>query len=101
MVYNERGKVLFVAKLSERIIPGTIYTEHGSRIDLIEMDNDVVDRGGCINLITPSPIEKYGKGETIKIPEMNVSGFLADIKKVDVDEIRRIQVKNHSRRIGV
>lgn len=100
MVYNERGKVLFVAKLSERIIPGTIYTEHGSRIDFTEIDNDVVDRGGCINLITPSPIEKYDKGETIKIPEMNVSGFLADIKKVNVDEIRRIQVKNHNRKIG-
>ena len=47
------------------------------------LDNQLVDRGGCINLIAPSPREKYGAGKEISIPEMNVSGFLAEIVKVD------------------
>ena len=47
----------------------------------------LIDRGGCINLIAPSPLEKYGVGEEIKIPEMNVSGFLVEAAKIDVAEI--------------
>jgi len=45
-----------------------------------------VDRGGSINLISPTPKEKYGNGE-INIPEMNVTGFLAQAEKVDPADI--------------
>ncbi len=46
-----------------------------------------VDRGGCINLIAPSSPEKYQAGGEIKVPEMNVSGFLAQAAKIEVSEI--------------
>ena len=87
MVYNDRGKVLFAACLSERIIPGAVYTEHGARMDLIEVEGEIIDRGGDINLITPSPAEKYQPGERVRIPEMNVSGFLVEVEKVDIGKL--------------
>ena len=81
-VYNERGSVLFCAKVTERITPGTVYAEHGSKMDLCSVKGELVDRGGNINFISPSPGEKYGRGEEIKIPEMNVSGFLVDVVRI-------------------
>ena len=89
LVYNERGGVLCGVIVTERIIPGTIYFEHGARMDLYLVNGQLIDRGGNINLISPIPSEKYKPGEDIKIPEMNVSGFLADIRKVDPMELLR------------
>ena len=85
-VYNERGSVLFCAKVTERITPGTVYAEHGSKMDLYSVKGELVDRGGNINFISPSPGEKYRRGEEIKIPEMNVSGFLVDVERIDPAE---------------
>jgi len=87
MVHNERGAVLVGAVLTERIIPGALSIDHGAKIDLVVLKGKTVDRGGCINLIVPSPSEKYEAGKELKIPEMNVSGFLAEATKVDVSEI--------------
>ena len=87
MVHNERGAVLVGAVVTERIIPGALSIDHGAKIDLVTLRGQLIDRGGCINLIVPSPMEKYGVGEEIKIPEMNVSGFLAEAAKIDVSEI--------------
>ena len=61
-VYNERGSVLFCAKVTERITPGTVYAEHGSKMDLYSVKGELVDRGGNINFISPSPGEKYRRG---------------------------------------
>ncbi len=61
--------------------------DHGAKIDLATLNNTLVDRGGCINLIAPSPREKYGADAEIAIPEMNVSGFLAQAAKIDVSNI--------------
>ena len=71
----------------ERIIPGAISIDHGAKIDLATLKNELIDRGGCINLIAPAPTEKYGPGKEIKIPEMNVTGFLVEAGKIDVSEI--------------
>ena len=87
MVHNERGAVLVGAVVTERIIPGALSIDHGAKIDLVTLKDKLIDRGGCINLIAPSPLEKYGVGEEIKIPEMNVSGFLVEAAKIDVAEI--------------
>jgi hypothetical protein len=73
--------------VTERIIPGALSIEHGALIDLATLKGRIVDRGGCINLIAPSPQEKYGAGAEIKVPEMNVSGYLVEAVKVDVSEI--------------
>ena len=86
-VHNERGAVLVGAVVTERIIPGAISIDHGAKIDLATLKNELIDRGGCINLIAPAPTEKYGPGKEIKIPEMNVTGFLVEAGKIDVSEI--------------
>ena len=85
-VYNERGTVLVGAFVTERIVPGAVSIDHGAKMDIISLRNEEVDRGGCINLISPTPQEKYGDGE-IKIPEMNVTGFLVEVEKIDPTEI--------------
>ena len=87
MVHNERGAVLAGAVVTERIIPGALSIDHGAKIDRALLKGKIVDRGGCINLIVPSPLEKYDAGKEIKIPEMNVAGFLAEAVKIDVAEI--------------
>lgn len=87
MVHNDRGVVLCGAMVTERIIPGALSIDHGAKIDLVTLRNQLVDRGGCINLIAPALFEKYDAGAEIKIPEMNVSGFLVDVAKIDASEI--------------
>ena len=87
MVHNERGAVLVGALVTERIIPGALSIEHGAKIDTVVLKGKRIDRGGCINLISPSPLEKYGVGGEIKIPEMNVSGFLVEAARIDVSDI--------------
>ncbi len=78
-VYNERGTVLFGAYLTQRVIPGTVYIDHGSRYDPI--DPETLDRGGAINLITPnSTISRKATG-------MVVSGFLVGLAKVTDEEM--------------
>jgi trimethylamine-N-oxide reductase (cytochrome c) len=87
MVHNERGAVLTGAVVTERITPGAISIEHGAKMDLAMLNNRLIDRGGCINLIAPSTQEKYGAGAEITIPEMNVSGFLAEAVKIDPTQV--------------
>ena len=78
-VYNERGTVLCAAYVTERLIPKTIYVDHGARFDPIDAEN--LDRGGAINLITPHNItSKHVTG-------MVVSGFLVGVAKVTDTEM--------------
>jgi hypothetical protein len=56
-------------------------------MNLATLKNLLVDRGGCINLISPTPQEKYGAGAEIGIPEMNVSGFLVEAVRIDPADI--------------
>ena len=73
-VFNERGTVLCAAYLTERLIPDTVYVDHGSRFDPI--DAELLDRGGAINLITPhNLISKHATG-------MVISGFLVGLARV-------------------
>jgi trimethylamine-N-oxide reductase (cytochrome c) len=87
MVHNERGGVLCGAVVTNRIIPGALSVDHGAKIDLAMLNGKLVDRGGSINTISPGPTEKYGAGQEIKIPEMNVSGYLVEAVKIDVSQI--------------
>ena len=84
-VFNERGTVLCAAYVTERLVPGAVYVDHGSRFDPI--DAEKLDRGGAINLITPtSIISKTATG-------MVVSGFLVDIAKVSDSEMEDWKAK--------
>jgi len=80
-VYNERGRVLVGAYVTERIMPGVISIDHGARFDPIV--TGVLDRGGAINTITPrSTTSKNAAG-------MVTCGFLAGVKRADIEALRR------------
>ncbi|GAI08045.1 unnamed protein product, partial [marine sediment metagenome] len=55
-VYNDRGAVLGIARVTERVRPGVVHSYEGSsKYDPLEVGKPgSVDRGGCINLLTPS-----------------------------------------------
>ncbi len=79
-VYNERGSVLGGAYITERIMPGVVYMDHGARLDPIVPGE--LDRGGAINTITPhNPTSKNTTG-------MVCSGFLVEVKRVDIGKLK-------------
>jgi trimethylamine-N-oxide reductase (cytochrome c) len=55
-VYNDRGAVLCIAQVTERIRPGTVHSyQAGARYDPLEPGRaGSIDRGGCVNLLAPS-----------------------------------------------
>jgi trimethylamine-N-oxide reductase (cytochrome c) len=78
-VFNERGIVLGGAYVTERLMPGVAYIDHGSRCDWIIPGK--VDRGGAINLICPSGIiSKNCTGEA-------TSGYLVQVERLDMAEM--------------
>ena len=80
-VFNERGVVLGGAYVTERIMPGVVYMDHGARYDPIVPGE--LDRGGAINTITPKAItSKNATG-------MATSGFLVEVAPVDLEALRK------------
>ena len=80
-VYNERGTVLGGAYVTERVMPGVVYMDHGARYDPIVSGE--LDRGGAINTITPhNTTSKNATG-------MVVSSFLVEVKKANLNELRK------------
>ncbi len=54
-VFNDRGSVICAAQLTERIPPGTVHSCEGSAIyEPTGEPGSSPDRGGCINVLTPS-----------------------------------------------
>jgi molybdopterin guanine dinucleotide-containing S/N-oxide reductase-like protein len=52
--FNDRGAVLLVAQLTQRVPPGVVHSWESSAIyDPIGDPGNSPDRGGCINLLTP------------------------------------------------
>jgi len=51
LVFNDRGKVLMRAKVTQRIMPGVVDIAEGGWFDI---DEHGVDRGGCANALTTS-----------------------------------------------
>ncbi|MFC2062867.1 molybdopterin-dependent oxidoreductase [Chloroflexota bacterium] len=47
-VFNDRGKIIILAKVTERIIPGVVDIPNGAWFD---PDQNGVDRGGCANVL--------------------------------------------------
>jgi len=80
-VYNERGAVLGGAYVTERMMPGVVYMDHGARYDPVVPGE--LDRGGAINTITPHNLtSKNATG-------MVVSSFLVEVEEADLDEFRK------------
>ncbi|MFC1846329.1 molybdopterin dinucleotide binding domain-containing protein [Chloroflexota bacterium] len=55
-LYNDRGAVLCIAQLTERVRPGTAHSSASSgAFDPVEPGKPGgIDKGGCVNLLTPS-----------------------------------------------
>ncbi|MFC1902233.1 molybdopterin-dependent oxidoreductase, partial [Chloroflexota bacterium] len=78
-ICNERGGVLGGACVTERIIPGAIYQDHGARYDPIVPG--WLDRGGSNNTICPHHVtSRHAAGEV-------TSGFLVQLERVDLGEL--------------
>jgi len=79
-IYNERGIVLGGAYVTERVMPGVVYMDHGARYDPLVPGE--LDRGGAINTITPhNTTSKNATG-------MVVSGFLVEVAGANMEELR-------------
>jgi molybdopterin guanine dinucleotide-containing S/N-oxide reductase-like protein len=77
--YNERGAILCGAYVTERLMPGVAYVDHGSRCDWIIPGK--LDRGGAIDLISPTnTISKHVNGHA-------VSGYLVEVEKVTMAQM--------------
>ena len=85
-VFNERGTVLGGALVWERIMPGVVSMDHGARVDYIIPGK--VDRGGAINLISPSGIiSKNCAGQA-------TSSYLVEVEKVSLSEMEEWRKQN-------
>jgi molybdopterin guanine dinucleotide-containing S/N-oxide reductase-like protein len=83
--FNERGTVLCGAIVWERIMPGVVYVDHGSRTDFIIPGK--LDRGGAINLISPrNTMSKNCLGQA-------TSGYLVDVQKVTMSQMDQWKAK--------
>lgn len=62
--YNDRGAVILAAQVTERMRPGTVHSyESSAEYDPIGVPGESPDRGGTINLLTPSRLlSKYARG---------------------------------------
>jgi molybdopterin guanine dinucleotide-containing S/N-oxide reductase-like protein len=80
-IYNERGATLCGAMVTERIIPGSISTDHGAKYDPIV--HGELDRGGTINTIVPHKVTSKN------VAGMATGGFLAEVERVNLDELRQ------------
>jgi anaerobic dimethyl sulfoxide reductase subunit A len=56
-IYNNRGRVRIPAKVTERIIPGTVSISEGA---WYSPDKDGVDHGGCANILTSDGMSPGG-----------------------------------------
>jgi len=79
-MFNERGGVLAGAYVTERLMPGCVYIDHGARYDPIVPGE--LDRGGAINTITPRNTQSKNAAGMVS------AGFLVDIERVDIDELK-------------
>ncbi len=77
--------VLCAAYVTERIIPGCVYADHGSKLDIVA---ERVDRGGSINPISPPlGVSKYCWG-------MATSGYLVEVQKLSGSEMAEWKKNN-------
>jgi anaerobic selenocysteine-containing dehydrogenase len=54
-VFNDRGAVICAAQVTERVPPGTVHSyESSSQYDPVGEPGFSVDRGGCVNQLTPA-----------------------------------------------
>jgi len=85
-VHNERGAVLCAARVTERVRPGTIHGYESCAVyDPMGEPGQSVDRGGCLNQLTP-PKSQLKKGHSMGSSSAAVEVTLWDASsEVDID----------------
>ena len=63
-VENQFGTMELLAKVTPRVIPGTVACAQGTWHDA-DMNGDRVDKGACINTITPYHPSPLAKGNGV------------------------------------
>ncbi len=76
-LFNDRGAVLCIAKVTERIRPGIVHSYASSaKYDPLEPGKpNTIDRGGCLNLLTSSRMLSKN------VPGMTPNSCLIEIEK--------------------
>ncbi len=76
-LYNDRASVLGSAVVTERVRPGIIHSyASGAKYDpIVPGLAGSTDRGGCINLLTPSRMT------SVNVPGMSPNSLLCEIRK--------------------
>ncbi|MEM2216740.1 MAG: molybdopterin-dependent oxidoreductase, partial [Nitrososphaerota archaeon] len=84
MVYNDRGRVLAGAVISERVIPGEVLLSYGSWSDPLEPKPGAIERSGNANYLTADrPLSgKHHMGAF-------GTSSLVEVVKVDLDEVAK------------
>jgi len=73
-IYNDRGVVLGIAVVTERVAPGVIHSYQAAKYDPLEPGKPYsVEKGGCVNLLTPD-----------RFMSKNASGFAPNSCLVEV-----------------
>ena len=77
-LYNDRGAVLCIAEVTERMRPGVAHCYYGSgKYDPLEPGNpDSIDKGGCVSILTPSRMVSQNA------PGMAPNSCLVEIEKL-------------------
>ncbi|MCC6473399.1 MAG: molybdopterin-dependent oxidoreductase [Burkholderiales bacterium] len=75
-LYNDRGSVICAAVVTERVPPGVVYTQESCAVyDPMGAPGESTDRGGCVNLLTPS------RSQTAKTTASAPNSCLIEIEK--------------------
>ncbi|MDR1358665.1 MAG: molybdopterin-dependent oxidoreductase, partial [Coriobacteriales bacterium] len=83
-LFNDQGTILTAAIISERVAPGSVVVNKGSRVDPIAPG---LDRGGAANLLSPPrPVSKHCWG-------FPVTGYLLEAAKVEETEYESWKAK--------
>ena len=79
-MYNDRGAILGVVQITERVRPGLVHSyQAGAKYDPLEPGKPgSIDKGGCTNLLTPSRMLSKN------VPGMASNSCLVEITKWEV-----------------
>jgi len=80
-IYNDRGAILCGAYVTERVMPGSVSVDHGSKYDPIVPGE--LDRGGVSDSICPRKVTSRNA------TGMATSGFLIEVERADLDELMK------------
>ncbi len=76
-VYNQRGALILPCRVTPRIMPGVVDIPQGA---WYEPDEDGVDRGGCVNVLTSHHWTPFAYGTAQHTIMVQVEGYRSKVK---------------------